>query len=299
MTVSISIGSGKGGTGKTMIMANLALLLARTGKKVCLVDLDIGGADAHILFGHYSPKYTVTDFLDRNIGSLSEAVHTFYSFNGLQLLAGTGNTLQSANMSYQEKQRLFRGLHEIDTDILLIDVGAGTSYHTLDFFMFADLQICVTQPDPTAILDLYTFLQLSTIRKVLGSFLSHSEVAKALKSRKFNSLLDVFELAEQTQEGSRSKAMDALQHFHPLLIVNRDTGNGSVNKEKFATLMNKYLGLEIPELGKIPEDLKMNESLKASLPISELYPDSPASNSLAAISRKLEKLVALFARTTN
>ncbi len=51
MTVKISIGSGKGGTGKTMVTANLALLLAKTGKKVCLVDLDLGGADAHMLFG--------------------------------------------------------------------------------------------------------------------------------------------------------------------------------------------------------------------------------------------------------
>ena len=54
MAVTISIGSGKGGAGKTMILCNLALLLAKKGKKVCLVDLDIGGADVHLLLDRKS-----------------------------------------------------------------------------------------------------------------------------------------------------------------------------------------------------------------------------------------------------
>lgn len=299
MTVKISIGSGKGGTGKTMVIANLALLLAKTGKKVCLVDLDLGGADAHMLFGLIEPKRTLTDFLTRKVPSLNEVILTLYSYNGLQIIPGTGDTLQTSNMTYQEKHRLLRSLDGIDADVLLFDVGAGTSYHALDFFMQSDIQICVTLPDPTAIMDLYTFLQLATIRKVLSGFLSQSEVAVALKNHNFRSLHEVFELAEKTREGAREKGQQELKYFHPLLIINRDSKNSSVNKFKLSKMVSKYLGIDIPELGEIPEDNKMNEALKAFMPICELYPSSPASQSLEAIAGKIDKIVDLFTQHNN
>lgn len=299
MAVTISIGSGKGGTGKTMILCNLALLLAQRGKKVCLVDLDIGGPDAHLLFGLFNPKYSLTDFLTRKVDTIQEVVHTFYAFNGLQLISGSGGTLQSANMSFQEKQRLLRSLRTLDVDVLLIDVGAGTSYHTLDFFMFADIQICVTMPEPTSIMDFYSFLQLATIRKVLSSFLSSSQVSATLKKARFSSLAEVLDLAEQTQAGAKKKAMEALHFFHPLLVINRDISNGKVNKSKLKKMVNKYLGIEIPSLGNIPEDKAIPEALKAYMPICELSPAAPASVALAQIADKIEKLMELFQTTAN
>ncbi len=282
-----------------MVIANLAILLAKTGKKVCLVDLDLGGADAHILFGLFEPKRTLTDFLTRQVESITEVIHTFYSYNGLQIIPGTGETLNTSNIGYQEKQRLLRGLDEIDADVLLIDVGAGTSYHALDFFMESDVQICVTLPDPTAIMDLFNFLQLATIRKVLGGFLSQSDVGVALKSNNFRSLQEVFELAEKTSQGAREKGQQELKFFHPLLIINRDSENGSVNKSKLCKMVSKYLGIEIPELGEIPEENKMNESLKAFMPICELYPSASASRSLAAIAERVSKIIDLFAQHNN
>lgn len=296
MSVSISIGSGKGGTGKTMLLCNLAMLLAKTGKKVCLVDLDIGGADAHLLFGLFEPKHSLTDFLSRRVDSLMDTVHTFYAYNGLQIIAGTGNTLENANMTYQEKQRLLRGLSTLDVDVLLIDVGAGASYHSLDFFMFSDIQICVTLPEPTSIMDFYSFLQLATIRKVLGSFLSQSEVGKTLRKQNFTSLADVFELAEATQKGARQKAQEALHYFHPLLVVNRDTPNTHLNKGKLKKLIAKYLGIDIPPLGEIPEDPAVTEALKAYIPVCELAVESPASLAILQIAEKINKIIDLFAK---
>jgi flagellar biosynthesis protein FlhG len=294
MTVKISIGSGKGGTGKTMVTANLALLLAKIGKKVCLVDLDLGGADAHVLFGLLEPKRTLTDFLTKKTESISDSIHTLYSYNGLQIIAGTGNTLQTSNMTYQEKHRLLRSLDTLDADVLLLDIGAGTSYHALDFFMHSDIQICVTLPDPTAIMDLYTFLQLATIRKVLDGFLSQSDVAVVLKKHNFRSLQEVFQLAEKTRTGARDQGQQALKFFHPLLIINRDRVNSSVNKTKLRKMVTNYLGIDIPLLGEIPEDDKMHEALKAFMPISELYPSSTAALSLVKIAKKIDKVVELF-----
>ncbi len=277
-----------------MILCNLALLLAKRGKKVCLVDLDIGGADAHLLFGLFNPKYCLADFLTRKVNSIQEVVHTFYSLNGLQLIPGNDSTLQTANMSFQEKQRLLRSLKTLDVDVVLIDVGAGTSYHSLDFFMFSDIQLCVTLPEPTAIMDFYSFLQLATIRKVLGSFLSSSQVSTTLKKQSFSSLAEVLKMAEQTQTGAREKAQQALHYFHPLLIINRDISKGQVNKNKLKQMVAKYLGIEIPHLGNIPEDKATAEALKAYMPVCELSPDAPVSLAILQMAEKLEKIIELF-----
>ncbi len=296
MTVSISVGSGKGGTGKSMVVANLAYLLAKAGKKVCVVDLDIGGADVHTLYGIFEPQHTLTDFLTRRLDSLTDIVTTLDSFYGLQLIAGTGETMQTANMTYQEKQRLLRNLKTIDVDVLFIDVGAGTSYHMLDFFMFSDIQLCVATPEPTAIMDFYKFLQLATIRKALGGFLSHSQVSKALKKKNFESLAEVYLHADQVQEGAKEKIEAALEFFQPLLIINRTGIVSKINHLKLRKLAAKYLGIELQNLGEIPDDKAVIKAISDYVPVCEYDSVAPSSKALTAMSQKLEKLVELFSR---
>lgn len=294
MAITVSVGSGKGGTGKSMVLANLAMLLAKSGKKVCVVDLDIGGANAHILFGLFEPKRTLTDYLTRKVESLADIVHTFNSFYGLQIIPGTGDTLQTANMTFQEKTRLLRALRELQADIVLIDVGAGTSYHSLDFFMAADLQICVTMAEPTSIMDFYRFIQLATIRKALTGFLSQSEVSKALKKHNFQTIIEVFDLAEKVQVGSRLKIQDDLKSFHPLLIINRVTAGSKLNTLKLKKLVSKYLGIYLPELGEIPADEIVSEALHSYMPVCEYAPRSASAEALSAITDKLSKIIDLF-----
>lgn len=294
MTVTISVGSGKGGTGKSMVAANLGLLLAKSGRRVCVADLDLGGADMHILYGLFEPESTLTDFLTRKVESLGDIVHRLDSFGGLQIIAGSGNTLQTANISFQEKQRLLRGLSSLDTDVLLLDVGAGTGFHALDFFMFSDVQICVTNPEPAAIMDFYNFLQLATIRKALGGFLSQSEVGRALKERSFQTLAEVFALAEEIQSGARQQAQQALASFNPLLITNMVGANAKINQLKLRKLAAKYLAISIPNLGDIPFDSTVHEAMRAYLPVCEYSPKAPASQALAEIAAKLAKVIDLF-----
>lgn len=72
MAILISVASGKGGVGKSVVAANLALALAKTGRQVLLADLDVGGADAHILLGELNPLFTLTDFLEKRVTRLEE-----------------------------------------------------------------------------------------------------------------------------------------------------------------------------------------------------------------------------------
>ncbi|MEE4242645.1 MAG: P-loop NTPase [Desulfopila sp.] len=294
MALTISVGSGKGGTGKSTFLSNIALLLAKSGKRVCVVDLDVGGANAHILFGLFQPKYTITDFITRKVNSIDEAIHTFEGFYGLQLLPGSGETLRTANMTFQEKLRLLRSISKIDTDIVLIDIGAGTGYHGLDFFMFSDLQICVTMAEPTSIMDFYKFIQLATIRKALNSFLSHSEVSKQLQQQDFESIAEVLDLAEQVQEGARLKIEKALASFHPMLVVNRVVPGSKLNIFKLKKLTARYLGIYLPELGEIPADTCVTDAVHSYLPVTEYTPTAKSSLALQQIADKLLQVIDLF-----
>ncbi len=293
MTITISVGSGKGGTGKSMVIANIAMLLAKAGRRVCVIDLDVGGADIHILYGLFEPDRTLTDFITRKTEDINTLIHTL-NFYGIQLIPGTGDTLHTANMSFQAKKRILRSLATIDTDVLLIDVGAGTNYHALDFFMFADIQICVTSPEPTSIMDFYTFLQLATIRKALGSFLSMGEVGRTLRETKFDSLSEVFSMAESIQDGARAKAQLALTNFNPLLVVNKVGSGAKINLLKLRKLASKYLGIYLPDLGEIPYDETVDEALRAYMPVAEFAPDCPASLALSKTSEKLGKVIDLY-----
>jgi flagellar biosynthesis protein FlhG len=296
MTITISVGSGKGGTGKSLVVVNLGVLLAKSGRRVCVVDLDLGGADIHILYGVFEPKSSLSDFLSKKVDSLEEVSQSLLgSFGDLRIIAGSGDTLHTANMTFQEKQRLLRGLSTLDADVILLDVGAGVGYHTLDFFMFSDVQICVTNPEPTAVLDFYNFLQLATIRKALGSFLSQSEVGKALKDRHFQTLAEVFAQVEEISPGSRERIQKALETFNPLLVTNMAGSKAKINQLKLQRLASKYLGISIPNLGEVPMDQTVHEALRAYLPVCEYAPDCPSALALIGICEKLEKVIDLFA----
>ncbi|MER3424899.1 MAG: ATP-binding protein, partial [Nitrospiraceae bacterium] len=206
MATMISVGSGKGGVGKSVVVGNLALLLARRGKRVILADLDVGGADLHILFGLFNPPMTLTDFLTRRVEALESVAQQVDAQVGLRIIPGTGETLATANMPYAKKQRLIRHLRKIDADVILIDVGAGTGYHALDFFLMADYHLAVATPDPTSVLDLYRFIKLAAIRRVLSEFLARDAITDVLAERDFTSVEDVLAAAGKTDESGHALA---------------------------------------------------------------------------------------------
>jgi flagellar biosynthesis protein FlhG len=283
MPCIISVASGKGGVGKSMVVSNLGLLLAKKGFRVTLVDLDIGGANLHILFGMFHPPSTLTDFLANTLDNLNELAHPIPSLSSLKLIPGTGETLITANMQHAKKKRLIRHLQKIDADIILVDVGAGTSYHALDFFLLADYFLAVATPDPTSVLDLYRFIKLAAIRKVLTAFLARDPVADALLDKDFPSITAVLEAVGRTSESGVAIAQEALKVFQPALILNRMTQKSRINTLRLQHLLKQYVGTDLSILGNIPEDIYVQQSILQYLPVVELAPSSPAAIGLAKI----------------
>lgn len=287
MATIISVASGKGGVGKSVVASNLAVLLARRGRQVVLADLDVGGADIHILFGLFHPSATLTDFVNRRLEALEAAALPVESCPGLRIIPGTGDTLATANMPYAKKKRLIRHLREVAADVILVDVGAGTSYHALDFFLMADHHLAVATADPTSVLDLYRFIKLAAIRRVLSAFLTRDAITDALSDRDFSSVEEVLEVAGKTDEASRAVAEEALRGFTPSLILNRTTGRSRVNTLQLRKLLKEYVGGDLTVLGEIPDDEAVERSVRSYLPVVDQAPGSPASAAFARITDRL------------
>jgi len=291
MPIIISVASGKGGVGKSMVVSNLGLLLARKGLRVILADMDIGGANLHILFGMFHPPSTLTDFFSNRLVTLEDLAHPIVKPLPLRLIPGTGETLITANLQHAKKKRFIRHLQKLEADIILVDVGAGTSYHALDFFLLADYYVAVATPDPTSVLDLYRFIKLAAIRKVLTAFLARDPIAEALLDKDFHSVTEVLEAVGRTSESGVALAQQALQGFHPALILNRMTAKSRINTLHLQQLLKQYVGTDLSVLGHIPEDPQVQRSILKYLPVVELAPTAPAAIALDQIAANLLNLV--------
>ena len=291
MATIVSVGSGKGGVGKSVIAANLAMLLAKQGKRVVLADLDVGGADAHILFGMLHPPLTLTDFVERRVERLEDVLQPISAHPFLRLIPGTGDTLATANLPYAKKKRLIRHFKQLEADLIILDIGAGTSYHALDFFLMADHYLTVATPDPTSVLDLYRFIKLAAIRRVLSAFLSRDAVSEALSERDFGSIEEVIRAVGETDANARETATRMLKGFQPHLIVNRVSGKSRVNVLQLKKLLKEYVGGELALLSEIPDDPAMIRAIRSYLPVVECEPTAPASVALEQAARLLIGIV--------
>ncbi len=295
MTSIISVGSGKGGVGKSVVASNLALLLAREGRRVVLVDLDVGGANVHVMFGHFDLDVTLSDFLDRKVDTLNDATIELESLFNLKIIPGTGETLRSANLHYAKKMRLIRAFKRMDADVVVVDVGPGTNYHSLDFFLLGDLQLAVTTTDPASVVDVYRFIKLAAIRKALSPFLQRELITASIATQDFSSIAQVFNTVKQIDAERLVLAQQAIADFKPCLIMNRLAVNRRINPQILQTLLREYTGRDLTILGSIPEDEAVETSVRNFLPVVMHAPKSPAAVSFEKAARSLQLMIQMLA----
>jgi flagellar biosynthesis protein FlhG len=268
----VAIGGGKGGIGKSLVSVTLGIELVRRGLRVVLVDCDLGGANLHSFLGMQFPKETLSDFVLRRVETLSQLVITT-PVPGLGLISGARNAIQVANPMHQQKLRLLRAVAKLDADVAVLDLGAGTHYNVVDFFLQAHHGILVIVPEPTSVENAYRFLKAAFLRRVRSVDASFGireliqEVTRARGQRPLVPAEIVQAVAERDPEAGAALERE-MASFKPLLLVNqvREPKDLSLG-EGMCAASRKLFGLELTYLGHLRHYDQVWRAVRAHQPV--------------------------------
>ena len=154
---TIAITSGKGGVGKTNLAVNLAIAMGKMGKRVIVLDADMGMANVDVLLGTSSKK-NLMDLLQDDVSIEDVLIRGPY---GVSYISGGSGMEHAAEMTMLQQQKLFNKLTACDAwaDIIIIDTGAGIGKNVLDFIVAADVVLLVLTPEPTSLTDAYAVIK--------------------------------------------------------------------------------------------------------------------------------------------
>jgi flagellar biosynthesis protein FlhG len=164
----MAVTSGKGGVGKTMLTANLAVLGARRGKRVLVIDADLGLANVEIVFG-VKPKRHMGDLLSAEVVPEDVLIEVR---PGIHILPAASGIQQLTQLSEEEKMRLISVLDGLAErfDLVLIDSGAGIGDNVLFFVGVAQEIVLVVTPEPTSLVDAYAAVKVLSQQMGLKDF---------------------------------------------------------------------------------------------------------------------------------
>ena len=290
-----AIGGGKGGVGKSLVTANLSICLALMGYKVVAIDLDLGGANLHTCLGVPIPDKTLSDYLTKKARSLNELL-TPTAINNLWVISGAQDDLGIANLKQMHKAKLLNQLGELQVDFVLLDLGAGTTFNTIDFFISADQGIITTLPEPTSIENSYRFIKSVYLRKLkmaeelleVGPLIDQAMNAKISQNSTPADLINrVIEI--NPIMGQKLKA--EIGKLNPKLIINQVRTQADIDIGFSMKLISKkYFGINLDYAGYLDYDATVWQSVKKRKPLLMEFPNSTLVNNFDRIIHRLLNL---------
>jgi flagellar biosynthesis protein FlhG len=294
MNTILPVASGKGGVGKTVVSANLAYCLARRGKAVVVVDLDLGGSNLHTCLGIKNKHPGIGSYIHRQASSL-ESLLVETDFPRLYFIPGDALLPDTANLPYFAKQKIIRELGNLVADYVILDLGSGSSYNTVDFFLTSPSGIIVTTPEATALLNAYSFVKASLFRLIHRTFPPRSEERRVIRSfaarRIEGSEASLLDLAAQLQEHSAEAAAtveEQIRRFVPRVVLNmgitaRDLSVGA----RLRVISRRNLNMEVEYIGFLRRDDAVPASLAQRTPVCAAEPTSPFSRSMDMLVQRM------------
>jgi len=285
-----AVGGGKGGTGKSLVAASLGIHLAQMGRRVILVDGDLGAPNLHTILGMDPPPLALSDFVKRRFDSIDTVVFET-GVERLSLISGARNSLDIESLKHFQKTRLLRVLLGLPADVVLLDLGAGTSLNVLDLFSLADRGLMVILPEPTSVENCYRFLRAAFLRRLyhLGRTLGHQPIIDL-----------VMEHRDQADDGRPYEIIDEIarvdscvaatlashvETFLPHLVINQVRSHEDERLgESMEWIANRFVRIPMRFAGAIPYDPTLVQCVKTRRAYLSEYPRTRTAEMLRAVS---------------
>jgi flagellar biosynthesis protein FlhG len=294
MTSVIPIASGKGGVGKTLISSNLGYQLAKSGKTVILVDLDLGASNLHTMLGIKNHNPGIGDLLTRSEKKLENLILPT-SHQKLYLIPGDTLIPGAANPNYFILQKIIRSLRKLTADFVLLDLGAGSHSSVVDLFLTNSAGIMVLIPEPTSVLNAYSFIKTAVYRMLLRSFKARSEernTIQAYMSQKMEgterSIDDLIEILAKENPQIGDELRNKLSGFYPRIIINQIKDQSELNiGARLRQITMKNLQINMQYIGVLPYDQQVSRSIIQRKLYAETQPESLFIQSLQNIANQI------------
>ena len=288
-----AVGGGKGGVGKSVIISSLAVSIAGSGRRCAVIDLDLGGANLHTLLGVARPRRTLSHFLDGDVKSLAEVMSPT-SVPNLSLVSGSHALLEIANPKHAQKLKLLRHIRGLDVDDVLLDLGAGSAFNTLDFFLAARRGMVVVSPEPTSVENSYHFLKaafyrwLRAVARRSDARIAINRVWEEKAHRPVRSARELIERVKEVDPPTGKLLAERARAFSPMLIVNqvRTTQHRQVGPDMSAAC-REHLGIELEYLGALEADPRVEDAVDRRRPVLQLHPRSIFAQRIEGIAHRL------------
>ena len=292
-----AVGGGKGGVGKSIVASNLALALAATGQRTAIVDVDLGGANLHTLFGVARPRLTLADFVRGDAAELSDLLVPT-SVPDVALISGARALPDMANPKHAQKSRLLRHLRRLPVQHVVLDLGAGSGFNVVDFFLAADCGLVVVTPEPTALDNAMQFLKAAFFRG-LREVACEERVRRALESvleearRRGFTPRELVEAAATVDLEAGRMLRERVRRFAPVLVLNQVQ---SENERRLGLGIQAdcaaYLGAPLEFLGALDRDACVPAAVSRGLPVLQLYPGSTFAHGIRSVADRLHDSLA-------
>lgn len=290
----LPIASGKGGVGKSAVSANLSIKLAQKGNKVVLCDFDFGGANLHTLLGFKNNQAGMGNFIYKQNNSLSELCQQT-SVENLSFIAGDCLFPGTPNMDFFTKKKIMKELSSLDADYVILDLGGGTTYNILDFFLMTYNSVIVTSPELTSILNAYSFLKAAVFRFFTQQFPAKSEERKKIQeflqsetSGTDASFIALVGYMMKEFPETVEKACKELDKLNPQVILNMgEKAEDLEMARRMRSLAYSKLNLHIDYIGFLHKDPSIPLAVAKRTPAILLEPNSLFSKDIDSTAQRI------------
>lgn len=291
-----AIGGGKGGVGKSLVTANTSICLALMGYKVVTVDLDLGGANMHTCLGVPIPDKTLSDYISKKVSNIQDLIVPT-AIKNLSIISGAQDELGIANLKQMHKNKILSKLGELDADYVLLDLGAGTTFNTLDFFISADKGVLVILPEPTSIENTYRFIKsvyhrrLKMIEELLDIQPLINQAMNAKISTASNTPVDLVKKIIEINPEMGMKVQSEISKFKPNIVMNQIRSQQDIDIGfSIQSVCRRYFGIDMNYVGYLDYDSSVWQSVKKRKPLLMEFPNSRLVNNFDRIVHKLLEL---------